>query len=37
LNGEKRNPVSGEDGLAAVKIYDACLLLAKEDRWIELN
>ncbi len=37
LHGEEPNPVPGEDGLAAVKICDACLQSAKEDRWIELS
>jgi predicted dehydrogenase len=37
LRGEEQNPVPGEEGLAAVKICDACLRSAKEDRWIELD
>ncbi len=37
LRGEKPNPVPGEDGLTAIKICDACLQSAKEDRWIELD
>ena len=37
LRGEKPNPVLGDDGLAAVKICDACLQSAKEDRWVELD
>ncbi|MGV1099461.1 Gfo/Idh/MocA family protein [Thiovibrio sp. JS02] len=36
LNGRRANPVPAEDGLAAVRICDACLLSAREDRWVTL-
>jgi len=36
LKGKGANPVCGEDGLAAVKIADACLFSAHEDRWVDL-
>jgi len=37
LNGSNENPVSGEDGLYAVKVCDACLQSAKEERWVEVG
>jgi len=36
LNGYGPNPVTGEDGLAAVRICDACRQAAIEDRWIKI-
>jgi predicted dehydrogenase len=36
LDGRKENPVSGEESLYAVKVCDACLQSAKEERWIEV-
>jgi predicted dehydrogenase len=36
LRGEGQNPVSGEDGLAAVRICDACRQASIEDRWINI-
>jgi predicted dehydrogenase len=36
LDGRNENPVSGEDGLYAVKVCDACLQSAKEERWVEV-
>jgi len=37
LAGHGENPVPGEDGLAAVRICDACLLSAREDRWVRVD
>jgi predicted dehydrogenase len=37
LNGRNENPVSGEDGLYAVKVCDACLQSAREERWVEVG
>lgn len=37
LQGHGPNPIPGEDGLAAVRIADACLRSADEDRWICLD
>ncbi len=37
LLGKGPNPIPGEDGLAAVRICDACLQSAREDRWIHLS
>jgi predicted dehydrogenase len=36
LTGQAPNPVSGEDGFEAVRICEACLTSAREDRWVEL-
>ncbi len=36
LKGIGPNPVSGEDGLAAVQICDACRESALEDRWVKV-
>jgi predicted dehydrogenase len=36
LDGRNENPVSGEDGLYAVKVCDACLQSASEERWVEV-
>jgi predicted dehydrogenase len=36
LKGNGPNPVTGEDGLAAVRICDACRQAALEDRWIKV-
>ncbi|MBU0681705.1 MAG: Gfo/Idh/MocA family oxidoreductase [Proteobacteria bacterium] len=36
LTGQAANPVSGEDGFEAVRICEACLTSAREDRWVEL-
>ena len=36
LDGRNPNPVSGEDGLYAVKVCDACLQSAGEERWVEV-
>ena len=37
LDGRNPNPVSGEEGLQAVKVCDACLQSAKEERWVEVG
>jgi predicted dehydrogenase len=37
LKGNGPNPVTGEDGLAAIRICDACRQSALEDRWIEIH
>jgi predicted dehydrogenase len=37
LDGRNPNPVSGEEGLYAVKVCDACLQSAKEERWVEVG
>ena len=36
LDGSKQNPISGEDGLYAVQVCDACLKSAQEGRWVEV-
>lgn len=36
LSGQAANPISGEDGLAAVRICEACLTSAREDRWVDV-
>ncbi len=36
LDGSNENPISGEDGLYAVRVCDACLQSAKEERWVEV-
>lgn len=36
LTGSAENPVTGEEGLAALKFCDACLRSAAEGRWISL-
>lgn len=37
LKGNGPNPVTGEDGLAAVIICDACRKSAIEDKWVEVK
>lgn len=37
LSGEGENPVPGEEGLAAVRICQACLESAKQDDWVFLK
>ena len=37
LKGDGPNPVTGEDGLAAIRICDACRQSAIEDRWVEVH
>jgi predicted dehydrogenase len=34
LKGEAANPVSGEEGLAALRVCDACLRSARLDDWV---
>jgi predicted dehydrogenase len=34
LNGQAINPVSGEEGLAALKVCSACLSSARADDWV---
>jgi predicted dehydrogenase len=36
LNGKGENPIPGEEGLAAVKVCDACRKSAIEDKWVEI-
>jgi predicted dehydrogenase len=36
LDGRNENPVSGEDGLYAVRVCEACLQSAREERWVEV-
>ena len=36
LEGGNPNPVSGEEGLYAVQVCDACLRSAKEERWVAI-
>ncbi|MBV5317090.1 MAG: Gfo/Idh/MocA family oxidoreductase [Desulfobulbaceae bacterium] len=36
LRGTQANPVSGEEGLAAVRISEACLRSAAAGRWVEV-
>ena len=36
LDGSNENPISGEDGLYAVRVCDACLLSAQKERWVEV-
>jgi predicted dehydrogenase len=36
LESGRDNPVSGDDGLYAVKVCDSCLQSAAENRWIEV-
>jgi len=36
LETGRNNPVTGEDGLYAVKVCDSCLRSAVENRWIEV-
>ncbi len=36
LLGFGPNPVSGEDGLCAVAVCDACLRSAQEEKWVEV-
>ncbi len=37
LSGQGVNPISGEDGLAAVHICEACLTSARQDGWVTLE
>lgn len=37
LTGSSENPVTGEDGLYAVKVCQACLLSAESKRWVEVG
>jgi predicted dehydrogenase len=37
LQGKGANPVTGEDGLAAVIICDACRISAIKDKWVEVK
>ena len=37
LSGQGENPVSGEDGLAAVRLCEACLESARSGMWVELD
>jgi hypothetical protein len=37
LKGDGPNPVTGEDGLAAVRICDACRQSALEDKWVKVQ
>lgn len=34
LNGQRENPVGGQEGFAAVKICEACLESARLDQWV---
>lgn len=36
LTGHGANPIPGEEGFAAVKICEACLQSARENKWVEL-
>ncbi len=36
LKGERDNPIPGEEGLAAVRVCDACRRSAVEDRWVDI-
>lgn len=36
LQGSGPNPIPGEEGLAAVRICEACRRSAQEDRWVDL-
>lgn len=37
LSGSGVNPVTGEDGLAAVRVCEACLESARSDSWVEIG
>jgi predicted dehydrogenase len=37
LEGQGTNPISGEDGLYAVQVCEACLISMQEERWVELE
>ncbi len=37
VQGEGENPVPGDEGLAAVRICDACLKAARDGSWVTLN
>jgi predicted dehydrogenase len=37
LQGKGPNPVTGEDGLAAILICDACRKSAIEDKWVKVT
>ena len=37
LAGQGPNPVTGEDGLAAVRLCEACLESSREERWVTLR
>jgi predicted dehydrogenase len=34
LEGERKNPISGEEGLYAVQACEACLISIREGRWV---
>lgn len=36
LEGQGGNPITGEDGLYAVQVCEACLISMQEERWVEL-
>ena len=36
LQGKRKNPVPGEDGLYAVRVCDSCLQSAREGTWVEI-
>ncbi len=36
LSGQAANPISGDDGLEAVRICEACLTSARQDRWVDV-
>ena len=36
LLGEGENPVTGEDGLQAIRVSEACLLSSREERWVDV-
>ena len=36
LDGRRGNPISGEDGLSAVRVCDACLRSAQGNVWVEV-
>ncbi len=36
LEGDRENPITGEDGAYAVAVCDACLKSAAEKRWVEV-
>ncbi len=36
ITGEKDNPISGEDGLASVRLCEACLRSARDGSWVNV-
>ena len=36
LEGRRPNPITGEEGLSAVCVCEACLVSMKEQRWVEV-